>query len=42
MKNGGLGGKSLFVITGKHLNEKRFNEMKGTKLLFNQFRIFLD
>jgi hypothetical protein len=27
-KLGGLGGKSLFVITGKHLNEKRFNEMK--------------
>eukprot|EP00347_Sterkiella_histriomuscorum_P018865 403343876 len=36
LKNGGLGGKSLFVITGKHLNEKRFNEMKEYFLIEHQ------
>lgn len=34
LKNGGLGGKSLFVISGKHLNEKRYNEMRGNHLNF--------
>ncbi|CDW83316.1 UNKNOWN [Stylonychia lemnae] len=36
VRNGGLGGKSLFVITGKHLNEKRFNEMKEYFLIEHQ------
>ena len=27
-ENGGLGGISLYLMTGKPLNEKRFNEMK--------------
>lgn len=35
-KQGGLGGKALFVITGKHLNEKRFNEMKDYFLIEHQ------
>ena len=35
-KQGGLGGKTLFVITGKHLNEKRFNEMKEYFLIEHQ------
>lgn len=29
-------GKALFVITGKHLNEKRFNEMKEYFLIEHQ------
>jgi hypothetical protein len=28
-KYGGLDGSALYVMAGKHLNEKRFIEMKG-------------
>jgi hypothetical protein len=27
-KHGGLDGSALYVMAGKHLNEKRFSEMK--------------
>ncbi len=36
IKQGGLEGKALFVITGKHLNEKRFTEIKEYFLIEHQ------
>ena len=37
--NGGLDGKSLYLMTGKPLNEKRFNEIKDYFLLKNKGKI---